>query len=410
MNKIKVRFRDRFRDRFFKCYLLYTALETSLLFYAVCDVMFLTEVKQMTMTQVSLSTFLAILLSLIVQYPLLKVINRIGTKMTVRAGSVVFLLSAVCTTWASGFYMVLLGGFLLCVGYTLNSLGVAVLKNRLVREGKEDQYVACQSDANTAASIMMMLTALLCGYLFRMDAYFPMYACILFHAVGVITTFYITREDEGGEEISPKGSLRKLKEDHGHIGKMYGFLVLVAFAIFTFITGTGLSYARLNVQELLADRSPEFVVMLLGIISALVYFCRMLSNMLLKEVYFRIKNKAMVIASAMLGCGLMLQLLPWIVDTESIVPFLCVGYLMTAFARDPYVTIVQNMSLDSSEARRQQNILVALNGAKKIGALVLSAVATLFVEHGSIAAVMMLMTAVAGVDILLSVIIWRRSK
>ena len=131
---------------------------------------------------------------------------------------------------------------------------------------------------------------------------------------------------------------------------------------------------------------------------------------LLKEVYFRIKNKAMVIASAMLGCGLMLQLLPWIVDTESIVPFLCVGYLMTAFARDPYVTIVQNMSLDSSEARRQQNILVALNGAKKIGALVLSAVATLFVEHGSIAAVMMLMTAVAGVDILLSLIIWRRSK
>ena len=99
-----------------------------------------------------------------------------------------------------------------------------------------------------------------------------------------------------------------------------------------------------------------------------------------------------------------------IVDTESIVPFLFVGYLMTAFARDPYVTIVQNMSLDSSEARRQKNILVALNGAKKIGALVLSAVATLFVEHGSIAAVMMLMTAVAGVDILLSVIIWRRSK
>ena len=191
---------------------------------------------------------------------------------------------------------------------------------------------------------------------------------------------------------------------------MYGFLVLVAFAIFTFITGTGLSYARLNAQELLADRSPEFVVMLLGIISALVYFCRMLSNMLLKEVYFRIKNEAMVIASAMLGCGLMLHLLPWIVDTESIVPFLCVGYLMTAFARDPYVTIVQNMSLDSSEARRQQNILVALNGAKKIGALVLSAVATLFVEHGSIATVMMLMTAVAGVDILLSVIIWRRSK
>ena len=81
-----------------------------------------------------------------------------------------------------------------------------------------------------------------------------------------------------------------------------------------------------------------------------------------------------------------------------------------AFVRDPFVTIVQNLSLDSDEMKKQQNMLVALNGARKLGALVLSAAATLFLEHRSISAVMMLMTAVAGINVLLSIIIWRQSK
>ncbi len=406
MNKIK----ERFRDRFFRIYLLYTALETDLLFFVVCDAMFLTQVKQLSVAQVSLVTFLSILFSLIVQYPLLKVIKRIGNKAAVRAGSVFFLLAALCITFSSGFYMILIGGFLECIGYTFNSLGVAILKERLVREQKEDQYVTYQADANSAASFMMMLTALLCGYLFRMDAYFPMYACILVSAVGVGTAFYITHEDQGRTELHGDVSIRKFAQDQRHVGKMHGFIILTSFAFFTSITGTGLSYARLNVQELLTEMSPEFVVMMLGIISSLVYFCRMVSNLLLKEVYLRIKNEAMVLASAVLCCGLMLQLTPWILDTGSVVLLLSAGYLLMAFVRDPFVTIVQNLSLDSNETHRQQNMLVALNGARKLGALVLSASATLFLRHQSISAVMLLMTAVAGVNVLLSIIIWRQSK
>ena len=70
--------KERYSSRFYRTYLLYTALETDLLFFAVCDATFLTQVKHLSAEQVSLVTFLSILLSLIVQYPLLKLINRIG--------------------------------------------------------------------------------------------------------------------------------------------------------------------------------------------------------------------------------------------------------------------------------------------------------------------------------------------
>ena len=68
----------KLNDSFYRGYLLYTALETELLFYVVCDVMFLTQVKGLTMEQVSQITFLSLAFSLVILYPLLKFINLAG--------------------------------------------------------------------------------------------------------------------------------------------------------------------------------------------------------------------------------------------------------------------------------------------------------------------------------------------
>lgn len=51
------RIRERYQEKFYRGYLWYTALETELLFFVVCDAMFLTEVKQLPMKMVSLLTF-----------------------------------------------------------------------------------------------------------------------------------------------------------------------------------------------------------------------------------------------------------------------------------------------------------------------------------------------------------------
>lgn len=54
---------------------------------------------------------------------------------------------------------------------------------------------------------------------------------------------------------------------------------------------------------------------------------------------------------------------------------------MAAFVRDPFVTLIQNLSLNLENKARQQSMLIALNSAKKVGALVLSAVCTLLADR-----------------------------
>ena len=402
--------KERYKDGFFGAYLLYTALETDLLFFVVCDALFLTHVKNLSTGQVSLVTFLSILFSLIVQYPLLKLINKIGNKAAVRIGSLFFLFAAICITFSPNFYVVLLGGFLECVGYTFNSIGVSVLKNRLVKEHREEQYVIYQSDANGVASFLMMLSALLCSPLFKLNNYFPMYACILMSLAGVVVSFIITRKENGKLEIKPDSAVKNEEIDRKKSWEKYGLLIIVSFALLSTITGTGLSYARLNFHELLCEGSSESVVMLLSITTSLIYFLRMLSNFLLQKIYLRVRNQAMLFVSIFLGIGLLLQYLPWITEVKHTALFLCVGYLMTAFVRDPFTTIIQNLSLTGNEVERHQKMLVSLNAARKAGSLILSALATLLLNFTELSAIMVILMAAAAVNLFLGIVILRKSK
>ena len=259
-----LRTKERYRDRFFRNYLIYTGLETDLLFFMVCDAMFLTQVKHLTLVQFSHVTFLSLLFSLLIQYPLLKCINRMGNRRAVRAGSIFMVLSAFCITFSMGFFMVLLGGFLKCIGHTFNALGVAVLKNKLEREHREDQYVEYQSDANTAACAVMMLTSMMCGYLFRLNEYFPMYACILLGLAGVAVSFSISRDDGSATDILSADRFRQLAKKQRQFRSARTVLIFMAFAVFTALTGTGLSYARVNFQELLSGQSLATVAAFLS--------------------------------------------------------------------------------------------------------------------------------------------------
>lgn len=402
--------KERYKDGFFGAYLLYTALETDLLFFVVCDALFLTHVKNLSAGQVSLVTFLSILFSLIVQYPLMKLINSIGNKAAVRIGSIFFLLAAICITFSPNFYVILLGGFLECVGYTFNSIGVSVLKNRLERECKKDQYVMYQSDANGVASFIMMLSSLLCGPLFEINNYFPMYACILMSLAGVIVSFIVTRNENGRTEIKGESGIKTEESDSKKSWETYGLLIIISFALLSTITGTGLSYARLNFHVLLCDGSSENVVMLLSMTTSLIYFLRMLSNFLLQRIYLKVRNQAMLLVSVFLGIGLILQYLPWITEVKHTALILCVGYLMTAFVRDPFTTIIQNLSLTGNEVQRHQKMLVSLNAARKAGSLILSALATLLLNFTELSAIMVILMAAAAVNLFLGIVILRKSK
>ena len=99
-----------------------------------------------------------------------------------------------------------------------------------------------------------------------------------------------------------------------------------------------------------------------------------------------------------------MQTLPWFSSTGDMTAFLCIGYLLMAFVRDPYITLIRHICLEDDDKARQQTMLITLNGAQKAGSLILSAVVTLILNHWDVPSVMILMTALAMVTIALCVL------
>ena len=391
-------FRRRYRERFYRGFLAYNALEDDLLFYVVCDTLFLTQVKGLSMEQVSLLIFLSIALSLLAQYPLLKWANKVGNRVAVRAGAAAFAVSALLITFSSAFPLLLLGGFVKCIGHTLNSLGTAVLKNHLVREGKGDLYVVYASDANSAASLLTLVTSLSCGALYAIDPYVPMAACIAFSFMGVGSAFWITRGEEAAGAVGPLDGDPAAKRPalaRAANRNLSSFLLMASFALFTAISGIGQSYERLNFQAVLADMDPAQVAMILSVIASAIHVARIVANTVLGAIYAKVGDVLVAIASGLLVAGVLLQFLPWATGPASAVVLLCAGYLVVCFLYDPYCTLIQNGYLKRGGAKEHQSALIMLNAAKKVGALALSAVATVLMDAGGEFAVMGLLLCCA---------------
>ena len=391
----------RYNDSFYRIYPWQYAIETDFLFFAVCDVMFLHAVKNISFAQISFLFFFALLFSIVIQYPLLKCIHALGTRRSVRLGSLVFLASALCITFAPNYGIVVVGGILKAVGHTFNTLGTALLKQKLVHDNRGEEYVGFQSDANNVACLLMMASSFACGLLYAQNPYYPMFGCIGACAVGVVLSFAITMhkgfaESEGVVEQEKKGGRTFL-----------GIPLLVSFGIVTAITGMGLSYARINFQDVVSFRFDSAGTMeQLGFIMFLVFLFRMLSNILMAKFFARFWKWIFIGLHLLLVLALVMQILPWVYQPMTLmVVLVAIGYLMTAFVRDPYMTAVQNDSLLTADKDKQQENLIVLNVARKVGALLLSGGCTLMLREMSIMPVMVLMAAMA---VLSFALVWFR--
>ena len=120
--------------------------------------------------------------------------------------------------------------------------------------------------------------------------------------------------------------------------------------------------------------------------------------------------RAAVIISTLLVTGLLLQTIAWFIPAANLAALLFTGYLMLAFVRDPYITLVQNITLETDDTGRQQARLIALNASKKAGPMLLSAASTLLLKSFGISSVMILMTAAACMNLVFCFIIIDRKR
>lgn len=355
--------------RFIWLYPWYVGFIGDLLFYIAIDSLFLTVVKKFSAMQIVSLTFVSTIAYLVLQFPLLWLIQRIGNTVSLRLSAFCMLLSSVFITFCPSYFMVALGRVCRDVSFMFRNTAIVALENNLNLINKRDKFINTRTSANIVYSIITLLISFVASWMFNIHNYLPMIGCVVTCAIGFIISLFMGDYSEHNK-VTPKKTKvkRKIK---------YTKIIILAVAVY------GVCYSTVDIgqgdgklflqQEILETFNVEQTTLIIGVVVCVSRIIRVLSNMLFVRLYRIYKFKVGVIGTVLLfiSIGLMLlgSFLPYVVIK---IVVMSVGYIVILFIRDPIQLFIESVVIENSTTEDHNTILLLLTFTFKCISAVMS--------------------------------------
>ena len=174
-----------------KIYPIFYGLSSDLIFFIAINVLFLTEVKGLTSSNINFITTIGMLAALLFYLFSHKIIKKIGNLSSIKLGTLLILISTLLFTFSTNLLFFVLAEILYEISFIFKSMDTVVLNNNLIYENKENDFVKIKSKATTIYSITTLIASLFAGILFSINPYIPMIICILICLNNFIMAHYI---------------------------------------------------------------------------------------------------------------------------------------------------------------------------------------------------------------------------
>ena len=127
-------------NRFIKLYPWYKGLTGDLLFYVAIGTLFLRVVRGLTSAELVTMTTVSTVAAIALQFPMLWVIKRLGNTASVRISGIALVMSALCFTFGTNFYVIMLGAVFRNISQTMCQPVFVALENNLDLVYRRDEF------------------------------------------------------------------------------------------------------------------------------------------------------------------------------------------------------------------------------------------------------------------------------
>ena len=162
-----------------KIYPYLSGLSSDLLFLAAINTIFLTTVKMLSASQISLLSAISILITIISQGLVLKIIKKIGNIKSVRLGLLMLFIGAILITFGSSFITIVIGEIFYNVAFLFKGMDNIILRRNLKYQNNESDFIRIQNRSSLVYAISTMICSFIAGYIFNINNYLPMIICII---------------------------------------------------------------------------------------------------------------------------------------------------------------------------------------------------------------------------------------
>ena len=176
-------------NKIVKIYPIFYSLTADTIFFVPIDTLFLTLVKNLNASQISALTTIGLLICILSQKIIEKIAKKIGNVNSIRLGCFLLLASAIILTFGNSFIALILYKITIEYAYMFWLMSNILLKNNLTYMNRKDEYFFVRNKAKIMYGIATMITALISGYLFNINAYFPLYISIFLYVITFIKKY-----------------------------------------------------------------------------------------------------------------------------------------------------------------------------------------------------------------------------
>lgn len=370
------------------------------MFYIAIDSLFLAIVKGLSPAEIAFIPTIATLVCIFIQVPLLKTVEKMGNTKSTRFGTFLLLVSAMFITFGNSYPIILLGRIIYEIAWIFKNMEAIILKNNLIVEGTEEDFIKERNKATTMYSILTAIIAFVAGPLFNYNNYLPMYLCITTCIICFIISFLI-------KDVSVNDKLEKTKNRTKN--SKFAKEILIMFVLY------GISYAliqngQLNGKvfiqnELFKKFSENLTVTYLSLIVAISRIMRIASNIAFGKLYYKLKDKVGLILITMLGVSFIFLCIGFYINAALILKFaiMSIGFFIILAVRDPVKLYFQDLVLKHTEANKQQSALTWLHFSRKLGICSLGLIISATLLKIEMIYVMLGMACIGIIEILLMI-------
>lgn len=358
----------KYLNKFIKIYPILKGFTDDLLFFIAIDTLFFTIAKGLSAQQIVLLTTISSIFSLLCRMTLIKTIERIGNTKSVRIGMGLLLLSSIIITFGTSYLWIIIGKVIYEISWVFKDMEHVMLKNNLTVLGKANDYAKISNQGMSIYAFLTLIVALSSGFLFNITPYLPMHLCIIICTIAFIMYFNM-------KDVSNNNIIITEKKENGKVkfSKII-WVLLISYAMFYGAIVAGQQNGKLLIQYELADIYDTAKVSIhLGIIVTISRLSRLLGCIIFGKVYYRIKDKSLLILTIMLFASFVFIAMGYFIEFTLLrFILMSIGFCIILTVRDPFKLYTQDTILKLAKPEEKQEAISYVQFARKLGGTICS--------------------------------------
>lgn len=190
--------KQRMRKINMKLFPIYKALSWDLLFYYTINFLFLTQIKNISASDVVLTDSFYALFVMILQIPISIIIAILGKKKSMVIGNIMLVVHMLIIIFSRNIYDLILANFIAAFGFGIkDTVQTALLKESIPPSKYKNQiFSKINSKGVTGYYIINMLSKIAAGYLFTINGYLPMICSLIILIISAIISMGFVEPDK----------------------------------------------------------------------------------------------------------------------------------------------------------------------------------------------------------------------